>query len=180
MSFSFCLNRNELLLLAGLGLLFQGLDLDRKGKSVQGSQRLLCSAIEILERSAAMGAADFKKIACAMITVDRSSKGARSSDDTAARRKSDGNMAAPKASTKSARNLQSIASRFPTEDAPIVKRENTSARRFTAPTLPTGRLLDYDRSNSRIASRQWYPNLCLSIDIHGAAPSRNLRSRSRP
>ena len=148
MSFSFCLNKNELLLLAGFGLLFQGLDLDRRGKLVQGSQRLLCSAIEILERNAAMGAAEFKKIACALITVDRSSKGARGSDDTAARRKSDGNMAAPKAFIKSARNLQTIASRFSTESAPIVKRESTSGRRFTAPTLPTGKCLDYDRSTS--------------------------------
>lgn len=149
MSFSFCLNKNELLLLAGLGLLFQGLDLDRRGKLIQDSQRLLCSAIEILERNAAMGAAEFKKIACAMISIDRFPKGVRGSDDTAARRKSDGNMAAPKASTKSARNLQAIASRFSTETAPIVKRESTNGRRFTAPTLPTGKLLDYDRSTSQ-------------------------------
>ena len=88
MSFSFCLNKNELLLLAGFGLLFQGLNLDRKGKLIQDSHRLLCSVTEILERNNAPGAADFKKIACAMISVDRFSKDAQAMPD--------GNMPAPK------------------------------------------------------------------------------------
>lgn len=149
MSFSFCVNKNELLLLAGFGLLFQGLNLDRRGKLIQDSQRLLCSVIEILERNAAMGAAEFKRVACAMISVERSPKGARSSDDPAGRRKSEGNMAAPKESSKSARKLQTIPSRFPTGQAPVVKRESSSGRRFTAPTLPTGQLSGCDRSISQ-------------------------------
>ena len=148
MSFSFCLNKNELLLLAGFGLLFQGLNLDRRGKLIQDSQRLLCSVIEILERNAAIGAAEFKKIACAMMSVERFSKSVRGSDDTTARRKSDGNTGAPNESSKSARKPQAIASRLSTGNAPIVKRENTSGRRFTAPALPTGQLSNYDRSTS--------------------------------
>ena len=149
MSFSFCLNKNELLLLAGFGLLFQSLNLDRRGKLIQDSQRLLCSVIEILERNAAIGAAEFKKIACAMMSVERFSKSARGSDDSTTRRKSDGNMGAPNESSKSARKPQTIASRLPAGNAPIVKQENTSGRRFTAPTLPTGQLSNYDRSTSR-------------------------------
>lgn len=146
MSFSFCLNKNELLLLAGFGLLFQGLNLDRRGKLIQDSQRLLCTVIEILERNAAMGAAEFKTVACAMMSVERFSKSAQGSDDTAARRKSEGNMAAPK---ESARKLQTITSRFSTGSAQVVKRESTSGRRFTAPALSTGQLSGYDRSTSQ-------------------------------
>ena len=149
MSFSFCLNKNELLLLAGFGLLFQGLNLDRRGKLVQDSQRLMCSVIEILERNAALGAAEFKKVACAMISVERYPKGDRGSDYAAARRKSDGNMAAPKESKKPVRKLQTIASQFSNEKAPVVKREGSSGRRFTAPTLPTGQLSGCDRSTSQ-------------------------------
>ena len=149
MSFSFCVNKNELLLLAGFGLLFQGLNLDRRGKLIQDSQRLLCSVIEILERNAAMGAAEFKKVACAMISIERFPKGARGSDDTAARRKSEGNMAAPKESSRSARKVQAIASRFSTGNAPVVKREASSGRRFTAPNLPTGQFSGFDRSTSQ-------------------------------
>lgn len=149
MSFSFCLNKNELLLLAGFGLLFQGLNVDRRGKLIQDRQRLLCSAIEILERNSALGAAEFKKIACAMISSERSTKGTRSSDDAAARRKSESKMDAPKETSKSARKLQPIASRFSTGNAPVVKRESSSGRRFTAPTLPTEQLSGYDRSTSQ-------------------------------
>lgn len=58
-------------------------------------------------------------------------------------------MAAPKESSKSARKLQTIASRFSTGNLPVVKRESTSGRRFTAPTLPTGQLSGYNRSTSQ-------------------------------
>lgn len=148
MSFSFCLNKNELLLLAGFGLLFQGLNLDRKGKLIQDSQRLLCSVIEILERNAAPGAADFKKIACAMMSVNSVPKNARVSEDPPTRRNSDDTMLAPKNASKSARKLQAIASRF-AGNAPIVKRKTTSARRSTAPTLPIDSISYYARSDSQ-------------------------------
>ena len=149
MSFSFCLNKSELLLLAGFGLLFQGLNLDRRGKLIQDSQRLLCSVIEILDRNAAMGAAEFKKVACAMISIERSPKGARGSEEGGARRKSVESKAAPKESSKSGRKAQSIASRFSTGNVPVVKRESSTGRRFTAPALPTGPLSGYDRSTSQ-------------------------------
>ena len=147
MSFSFCSNKNELLLLAGFGLLFQGLSSDRKGRLIQDSQRLLCSVIEVLERNAAMGASEFKRIACAMISVEGNQKGNGRSEQIAARRKSDGNMAAPKESTKSTRKIQNIASRYSTGNAPVVKRESSSGRRSTAPTVPTGQLSGYRSSN---------------------------------
>ena len=149
MSFSFCLNKNELLLLAGFGLLFQGLSSDRKGRLVQDSQSLVCSVIETLERNAATGASEFKRIACAMISVKGNQKGNGSSDRTAGRRKSDGYLAAPKESTKSTRKLQNIASRYSTGNAPVVKRENSSGQRSTAPALPTGQLPCYGSASSQ-------------------------------
>ncbi|KAL8638815.1 MAG: hypothetical protein Q9226_008956, partial [Calogaya cf. arnoldii] len=96
MSFSFCLNKNELLLLSGFGLLFQGLDLNRKGKLLQDSQRLVCSVIAIVERNAALGSAAFKSVACAMISVDRFPKSVQAvKNSLSPRRKSDSNMRAP-------------------------------------------------------------------------------------
>lgn len=149
MSFSFCLNENELLLLAGFGLLFQGLSLDRRGRLIQDSQALLCSVVEILERNAATGAAEFRRVACETISVARIQKGAQGSNNPAGRRKSEGSMAAPKECTKSARKLQNIASRFSTGNAPVVKRESSSGRRCTVPTLPKGQPSCYDISNSQ-------------------------------
>lgn len=139
MSFSFCLNKNELLLLAGFGLLYQGLELDRKGKLIQDSQRLLlCSVMEILHRSEAPGATEFKKVACAMISVDRFSKSARALEDRLSpRRMSDGSMPAPKNTLRSPRKeLQAFASRFNGKGTVAeAKRETTCGRRYTVPNV---------------------------------------------
>ena len=153
MCFSFCLNKNELLLLAGFGLLYQGLDLDRKGKLIQDSQRLMCSVIEILDHHAAPGATEFKKVACAMMSVGRFSKSARALDEgPASRRKSDSSMPAPEITSKSTRKqLQAIASRF-TADAPsqmMKKEDNISGRRATLPNVPNHIPAPYTRSESQ-------------------------------
>ena len=137
------------MLLAGFGLLFQGLNLDRKGKLIQDSQRLLCSVIEILERNAAPGAAQFKKITCAMITVNGISKTAHASEDSATRRKSDGTMPAPKTVSKSARKLQAIASRFSSANTDALKRESSNGRRSTVSALPLDSMSYYARSDSQ-------------------------------
>ena len=172
MSFSFCLNKNELLLHAGFGLLFQGLNLDRRGRLIQDSQRLLCSVVEILERNTATGASEFKKIACAMISVEGIQKGARSSNENAGRRKSEGNMAAPKDSTKSIRKNQNIASRYSTGNAPVVKTESSSSgRRFTAPHLPTGQLSSYSNSRSHISVPSVVSDLMHQHDYSRRTPT---------
>lgn len=151
MSFSFCLNKNELLLLSGFGLLFQGLDLDRKGKLIQDSQRLMCSVMEILERNDAPGAAEFKRVACAMICVERSPKNTRTLEDNpVSRRKSDTGMPAPKVSLKAARKqLRAVASRFTSGSARHAKHEDALSRRATAPSLSTSNVTIYARSNSQ-------------------------------
>jgi len=74
MSFSFCLNKNEMLTLCGLSLLYQGLDLKQEGKLMQDGQRLIVSVIHFLEKSRAPGAADFKKLAASMINLDPQSR----------------------------------------------------------------------------------------------------------
>ena len=132
MSFSLCLNRDEVLLLAGFGLLYQTLELDCRGKLIQDSQRLLCSVTSMLEQNRATGASEFKKVTCAMISIDRFSKGGRTVEATGPRRKSDGIVRAPKGNAKASnfRRLSTIAS------GPSVKPEVSTGRRSTAPTLP--------------------------------------------
>ncbi|KAL8932796.1 MAG: hypothetical protein Q9216_006669, partial [Gyalolechia sp. 2 TL-2023] len=136
MSFSFCLNKNELLLLSGFGLLFQGLDLNRKGKLMQDSQRLVCSMMTILQRNAAFGSAEFQRVACAMVRVEKSSRpmqAVKASSHTW--NKSDGAMEVPRTKAKTARKqLQAMASRFSTSNISAVKKENLVERRVTAPT----------------------------------------------
>lgn len=154
MSFSFCLNKNELLILAGFGLLFQGLDLNRKGKLIQDSQKLICSIIEILERSGASGATDFTNLASAMISIDRGPKPAPlPKTDAVSRRKSDIGMAAPKTATKSARKqLQALASRFSSSSRTVkqvTKQESKNGHRSKESGRVATNPILYDRSESQ-------------------------------
>jgi hypothetical protein len=70
MSFSFCLNKNEMLTLCGLSLLYQGLDLKQEGKLMQDGQRLVVVVIRYLEKANAPGAADFKRLAASLLNVE--------------------------------------------------------------------------------------------------------------
>ncbi|KAL8799399.1 MAG: hypothetical protein Q9182_005917 [Xanthomendoza sp. 2 TL-2023] len=152
MSFSFCVNKHELLLLSGFALLFQGLDLNRNSKLMQDSQRQVCSVIAILERNAAFGAAGFKRVACAMVSVDRCPKSVLTvkKNTLSSRRKSDSNMRAPAAKSKAGRRsqLQAMASRFATGNVLTVKKEDGGERMVTAPDR-SNYALQLARSNSQ-------------------------------
>ncbi|KAL3422500.1 transcriptional activator protein acu-15 [Phlyctema vagabunda] len=80
MSFSFCLNKNEMLTLCGLTLLYQGLDLKQEGKLKQDGQRMVQIVVKYLEKANAPGAADFKKLATSMTAVSVKSPTARNLD----------------------------------------------------------------------------------------------------
>ncbi|KFY35122.1 hypothetical protein V494_06187 [Pseudogymnoascus sp. VKM F-4513 (FW-928)] len=62
MSFSFCVNKNEMLTLCGLSLLYQGLDLKKEGKLLKDGQRLVKAVEKYLDAFKAPGAADFRKL----------------------------------------------------------------------------------------------------------------------
>ena len=143
MSFSFCLNRNEILLLAGFGLLYQTLDLDRRGKLIQDSQRLLCSVTSMLEREHAPGASDFKRITGAMISIDRTSKSGRVAETNSQRRKS-GVTQASKGDPKASRKPSTTASNLS-----VKHHQTTNGRRLTAPVLPQQSWSSSARNNSQ-------------------------------
>lgn len=136
MSFSFCLNMNELLLVAGFGLLFQGLDLNRKGKWIQDSQRLVTYAIDVIDRNGGQGIEEFRELASSMINGNRDTKAVQSpKPDSRTRRKSDC-IITSKAGSKSARKqLQAIASRFSIPSR-TMKQENLKSSRQPKPSAP--------------------------------------------
>lgn len=77
MSFSFCLNKNEMLTLCGLSILYQGLDLKQEGKLMQDGQRLVVVVSDLLEKAEAPGAADFKRLASSMLNLENSKHAAK-------------------------------------------------------------------------------------------------------
>jgi hypothetical protein len=68
------LNKNEMLTLCGLSLLYQVLDLKQEGRLMQESQRQVAIVIKYLQKANAPGASDFKRLAASMINLDTSPK----------------------------------------------------------------------------------------------------------
>lgn len=63
MSFSFCLNKDEVLVLSGFGMLFQGLTLDPSSKILKDNQKMVNAIIDTLNKSKAPCATEFSRVA---------------------------------------------------------------------------------------------------------------------
>ncbi|KAI5462564.1 fungal-specific transcription factor domain-containing protein [Mariannaea sp. PMI_226] len=70
MTFSFCMNKTDLLVVCGMILLYQVVDLKQDSKLMRDDERLVNSVIKILDKSQVPGALDFKRVASQLITVD--------------------------------------------------------------------------------------------------------------
>ena len=70
MSFSFCLNKADTLVLCGMALLFQSMDLKQDSKMLRDNEKLVNSAIKAVDKAKAPGCFDFKRVAGMLITVD--------------------------------------------------------------------------------------------------------------
>ncbi|KAK0951547.1 DNA-binding transcription factor cat8 [Friedmanniomyces endolithicus] len=63
MCFAFCLNKDELLVLSGFGLLFQGLELDPGSRILKDNQKTITRIIGVLDSSDAPCAPEFRRVA---------------------------------------------------------------------------------------------------------------------
>lgn len=70
MSFSFCLNKADTLMLCGMSLLCQTIGLKRESPILKDNEKLVNSVAKILDKTKAPGSIDFKRIAALLITVD--------------------------------------------------------------------------------------------------------------
>ncbi|KAF7529671.1 hypothetical protein G7054_g9801 [Neopestalotiopsis clavispora] len=70
MSFSFCLNRTDVLMLCSMTLLYQTLDLKHESKLVKDSERLVNGVLKGLIKAKAPGSANLQRVASLLITVD--------------------------------------------------------------------------------------------------------------
>ncbi|KAK3716009.1 DNA-binding transcription factor cat8 [Vermiconidia calcicola] len=67
LSFAFCLNRDEFLITSGFGLLFQGLNLEPNSKMLKDNHKMVWAVIDLLEKSAAPCASEFKQVTASFI-----------------------------------------------------------------------------------------------------------------
>ncbi|KAK7753940.1 DNA-binding transcription factor cat8 [Diatrype stigma] len=70
MTFSFCLNKTDVLVLCGITLLYQSLGLSYDSKLVKDIERLFHAVVEILDRAQGPGTYDLKRVATILISVD--------------------------------------------------------------------------------------------------------------
>ncbi|KIL96174.1 transcriptional activator protein acu-15 [Fusarium avenaceum] len=72
MTFSFCLNKSDLLVVCGMTLLYHAIDLKQDSKVLRDDERLVNSVISILDKTEASVSLDFKRVANMLVTVDES------------------------------------------------------------------------------------------------------------
>lgn len=150
LSFSFCLNRNEILVQAGFGLLYQTLGLDRDGKLIKDCNRLTCVVIEMLEQSNAPGAREFRRVGCSMISVPRVEQVAT---PAVSRHASEGNMSAPMDTFRATqKSLKAIAARFSPGAVKAHRHDMKEPRRATLPAISPSMGMHSNPSSSSLSS----------------------------
>ncbi len=70
MSFSLCLNKSDLMILCGMTLLYQSMDLKPDSKMMKDLERLVNVVVKLADSTKAPGCYDFKRVAAMLISVD--------------------------------------------------------------------------------------------------------------
>jgi len=73
MSFAFCLNKSDLLILCGMALLYQSVDLKQDSKVLKDNEKLVNAVIKVVDKARAPGSYDFRRVAGMLIAVDEPS-----------------------------------------------------------------------------------------------------------
>lgn len=161
MSFSFCLNKADVVVLCGMSLLYQSLELKQESKMSKDGERLVNGVVKILEKAKAPGTYDFKRVAGMLVTVEEppqpivTAPGRRSMDSVSSTSSA---MSAPAAPSQRA----SPPFAAPKKKLPVGLGRHASAsvsetdllqqqeklRRMTMPNIPNARPELY-RSQSR-------------------------------
>jgi hypothetical protein len=144
LSFSFCLNKDEVLVLSGFGLLFQRLTLDSNSKLLKDSQKMLKTVVDLLTKSNASCASEFEKVAQTLIpsieepTVTKPQVSQSQPKSKTVRHNTDASNPTPRphslqASTK--KQLKALASRFTPSASYKTSEMGHVDRRATVPTI---------------------------------------------
>lgn len=182
LSFSFCLNKAELVVIAGFGLLFQGVDLDRNGALMKDIQRLLRALVDLLDRSLAPAAIEFRRIMNSLAMNGNSPLG---QTPLLSRHSSDSNLSSVEDSIKATqRHMKAIASRFTSAAQAKFKHEPIhDQRRATLPAVNLGQLSNQSQTSiSSIRSEPHQPRSEPAMSPHlqrsSVTPTKQLQKRA--
>lgn len=74
MSFSFCLNKTDVLVLCGMTLLYQSLELKHDSKLMKDIERLTTAVLKTLQKNRAAGICDLKRVARMLVPIGEPSQ----------------------------------------------------------------------------------------------------------
>jgi hypothetical protein len=178
LAFSICLNKGELLILSGFGLLFQNQELDQGGALIRENQRLIHTIAGLLDQTPSAASVEFRRMSNALASPG-SSHQRRS--PVLSRHNSDGNIINAQEGMSSAqKHIRAIMNRF-TSPSKLSKED----RRATLPTIAfnhnfsqSQNSLNSVRSEPHTARSE--PTLSPNMDTKRSSLSPPKFSRSRP
>ncbi|KAJ6783159.1 hypothetical protein PWT90_03730 [Aphanocladium album] len=132
LSFSFCLNKGDLLSISALTLLFQVVDLKPESKVARDNQRLVNSVVGTVERLRSPGCVDLRRVASTLVTVEGSSLPSPVSSTASPRRNS--SSKSPAAEQPRRRKSGSEKKQKPQSESQQSGTQNKSSR-MTMPVL---------------------------------------------
>lgn len=139
LSFTCCLNRDEVMVLSGFGLLFQSLNLESNSKILKDNSKMVKAAIQMLHKTEAPCAAEFERVANAFMPTPKAPAPPKAKVPALSRHNSDGGSSLQHSSLPSStkQQLKAIASRFSANGkikAPTMEAVDIS-RQATLPTI---------------------------------------------
>lgn len=160
LSFSFCINRNEVLVQAGFGLLFQALNLAREGKLMKDSNRLVCSVMDMLERGNAAGYAEFRRIGCGIVAVPCVEQ---MPAPPLSRHNSEQSMSAPLDTFRATqKSLKALAARLSPSSMKGTRTDAHESRRATVPAISPNVGAHANHSSTSLSSIRSEPPVARS------------------
>jgi len=185
LSFSFCLNKADLTVLSGFGLLFQSFDLDRSGALMKDVQRLLRSLVELLDRSSPSASVEFRRI-IGLLSMNGTPP---VRTPILSRHSSDSNLSSVEESIKATqRQMKAIASHFTSVTQAKFKHDPSTNdhehRRATVPTVSLGIYPNHSHTSlSSIRSEPSHPPrsepaLSPHLQRSSVTPTKQLPKRS--
>ncbi|KIW03447.1 uncharacterized protein PV09_05217 [Verruconis gallopava] len=164
LSFSFCLNKNELLVSAGFGLLFQSLGLERGSTLLKENQRLTAVIAHLLDRRPSKASVEFRRVSTALTMQHMPGSAEQKRTPVLSRHNSDSNLPQAQDSMSSAqKHFRAIVSRFSSS----TKNVRPDDRRATLPvvSLPAGNISRTSLSSIRSEPHQARSEPSMSPDF---------------
>jgi hypothetical protein len=178
--FSFCLNKNELLISSGFGLLFQNLDLEGGSTLMKENSRLTFIIANMLDRQPSRASVEFRRVstALAMQHISKLSEDAKRAPLSLSRHNSDiGLNQQQEEPSSTQKHIRAIMSRFTSSSGSSAKSHRSDDRRATVPVLPREAT---NTSRTSLSSIHSEPSLARSEPARSPGMQMPITNSSKP